>query len=218
MLCFVTALLSSHEMTWLSMGSSSLQPLCTTMAALATVTSLFYMAQACPQSTHFGGSILHVQQDSHLSDDSEDSNGSGHASNTNGPGSSLPSPPVSYFQTPCVPYLPAIGMFVNWYLIAQLEVRAMFLLALYLGVAVSVYLWLCAPYSVGHTTRGWSITAASRGSNSRYESVVLLESEEEQEDHEDGDGVIAMSVFSESLAQQKSTSTTRRGSGSGVVS
>jgi amino acid transporter len=217
-LCFVTALLSSHEMTWLSMGSSSLQPLCTTMAALATVTSLFYMAQACPLSTHFGGSILLHGQDSHLSDDSEDSNRSGHASNTNGSGSTLLSPPASYFQTPCVPYLPAIGMFVNWYLIAQLEVRAMFLLALYLGVTVSAYLWLCAPYSVGHTTRGWSNTAAGRGSNSRYESVVLLESEEEQEHHEDGDGAIAMSVFSDSLAQQKSTSTTRRGSGSGVVS
>lgn len=95
----------------------------------------------------------------------------------------------------------------------------MFLLALYLGVTVSVYLWLCAPYSVGHTTRGWSnSTTASGGggSDSRYESVVLLESEDNQEHHEDG--AIAMSVFSESLAQQKSTSTTTRGSGSGVVS
>jgi APA family basic amino acid/polyamine antiporter len=212
-LCFVTALLSSHDMTWLL--SSSLQPLCTVTAALATVTSLFYMAQACPQSTHFGGSILRGQ-DSHLSDDSEDSNGSDHQHTTNGPGSSsLPPPPVSFFQTPCVPYLPALGMFVNWYLIAQLEVRAMFLLALYLGATVSMYLWLCAPYSVGHTTRGWTNTAANGGS---YESVVLMESEEEEEQEHHEDGAIAMSVFSESLAQQKSTSTTRRGSGSGVVS
>ena len=213
MLCFVTALLSSHEITWLL----SWQPLCTTMAALATVTSLFYMAQACPQSTHFGGSILRGQ-DSHLPDYSEDNNDSDHQHSTNGPGSSSLPPPVSFFQTPCVPYLPALGMFVNWYLIAQLEVRAMFLLALYLGVTISVYLWLCAPYSVGHLTRGWSSSTASGGSNSRYESVVLLESEEEQEQEHHEDGAIAMSVFSESLAQQKSTSTTRRGSGSGVVS
>jgi hypothetical protein len=113
-----------------------------------------------------------------LPDDSEDSNGSDHQHTTNGPGSSSLPPPVSFFQTPCVPYLPALGMFVNWYLIARMEVRAMVLLALYLGVTVSVYLWLCAPYSVGHLTRGWSGSTASGGS---CESVVLLESEEEPE-------------------------------------
>jgi amino acid transporter len=230
-LCFGTALLSSHQMTWLS---STLQPLCTTMAALATVTCLFYMAQACPQSTHFGGSILR-RHDSNVEStfpssflsDSDDNNSHdsdhGRIGTTNGPGSSsLPSSPHSstFFQTPYVPYLPATGMFVNWYLIAQLEATAMLWLALYLGVTVSLYLAVCAPYSVGHTTRGWSRnnatgTTASGMSTSRYEAVGVSEEEEHEYDE---DGAISMSVFSESVAPKKTTPTARRGSDSGVVS
>jgi hypothetical protein len=177
-LCFMTALLSSHDMTWLS---SSLQTLCTTMAALATVTCLFYVAQSCPHSSHFGGSILR-RSDSNLADENS------------GPTSSS----LTYFETPGVPYLPALGIFVNWYLIAQLDVFGMLLLALYLGLTIAVYLLACAPYSVGHT-RGWSSRSSS---SSRYEAVVSHD--EYHETDNEVDGGISM--------------TTTRQNGGGVIS
>ena len=45
-----------------------------------------------------------------------------------------------YFQTPFVPVIPFIGMAIDWYTIAQLEVVGLLLLGLYLGTAVALYL------------------------------------------------------------------------------
>lgn len=48
-----------------------------------------------------------------------------------------------YFQTPFVPVIPFIGMAIDWYTIAQLEVVGLLLLALYLGTTVALYLMCC---------------------------------------------------------------------------
>ena len=127
-LCFLTALLSSHQVS----GLSAMQPTLTTISALSTVSCLFYMAQRCPLSLHFGGNVL-LRTESLLVPGSEHE---------------------EFFKTPGVPYLPAFGIFVNWVLIAQLDVSGMLYLAVYVGLTVCVYLFGCAPYSVGHT-RGW---------------------------------------------------------------
>jgi len=52
-----------------------------------------------------------------------------------------------YFQTPFVPYLPCLGAFVNWYLIAQLELSGLFFLVIYLGAATLFYF----TYGVKHS-------------------------------------------------------------------
>ncbi|KAL7574042.1 hypothetical protein ACA910_015620 [Epithemia clementina (nom. ined.)] len=46
---------------------------------------------------------------------------------------------AAYFRTPCVPLIPCLGMAINWYLIAQLEVKGLILLALYLVGTVALY-------------------------------------------------------------------------------
>jgi len=60
-----------------------------------------------------------------------------------------------YFKTPLVPHLPLAGMFVNWYLIAQLEFVGLMLLLLYIGLAVLFYFCYGAKQSVGNAT-GWN--------------------------------------------------------------
>jgi APA family basic amino acid/polyamine antiporter len=59
-----------------------------------------------------------------------------------------------YFEIPFVPYLPCFGMFLNWYLIAQMELVGILLLAVYLSVAALVYFCYGVKHSVGSTT-GW---------------------------------------------------------------
>ena len=47
-----------------------------------------------------------------------------------------------YFATPCMPFIPLLGIAVNWALIAQLEVLGLILLGLYVGLTVFSYaLW-----------------------------------------------------------------------------
>eukprot|EP00540_Astrosyne_radiata_P023203 CAMPEP_0116866954 /NCGR_PEP_ID=MMETSP0418-20121206/26348_1 /TAXON_ID=1158023 /ORGANISM="Astrosyne radiata, Strain 13vi08-1A" /LENGTH=246 /DNA_ID=CAMNT_0004502711 /DNA_START=161 /DNA_END=901 /DNA_ORIENTATION=- len=72
-----------------------------------------YMRWQCPLSNNWGGSVLRQEQSNPDS--------------------------ISYFATPLVPYLPCLGMFVNNYLIAQLDGWGLFLLFLYIGIAASLY-------------------------------------------------------------------------------
>mmetsp|Transcript_46667 Transcript_46667/g.141392 ORF Transcript_46667/g.141392 Transcript_46667/m.141392 type:complete len:671 (-) Transcript_46667:139-2151(-) len=46
---------------------------------------------------------------------------------------------VRYFRTPMVPFIPCIGTFVNWYLIAQLEILGIILLLLYFALSSALY-------------------------------------------------------------------------------
>ncbi len=62
-----------------------------------------------------------------------------------------------YFQTPMVPYLPLMGIWINWYLIAQLEISGLLLLLLYMGGAVLFYFQYGVHHSIGNT-RGWGST------------------------------------------------------------
>jgi len=46
---------------------------------------------------------------------------------------------VQYFSTPMVPFIPCLGTFANWYLIAQLEFLGIVLLLLYFALAAAIY-------------------------------------------------------------------------------
>jgi len=59
-----------------------------------------------------------------------------------------------YFQTPCMPFVPCLGIFVNWYLLGQLELVAIALLVAYLFAAVVFYFCYGFWHSVGNHD-GW---------------------------------------------------------------
>jgi amino acid transporter len=82
--------------------------------ALTIATALF-LAWMCPRRARFGGTEMRPV-------DNE--------------------APSHLFETPFVPYLPCIGTFVNWYLIAQLDTFGILLLLLYLGAAATLYIAL----------------------------------------------------------------------------
>lgn len=46
---------------------------------------------------------------------------------------------VKYFRTPMVPFIPLLGTFANYYLIAQLEILGIILLFLYFALATALY-------------------------------------------------------------------------------
>jgi hypothetical protein len=66
-----------------------------------------------------------------------------------------------YFRTPFLPFLPCLAIFVNWFLIAQLEFIGLVGLICFLGLAVLYYFVYAAHHSVGNTT-GWGHNPASR--------------------------------------------------------
>lgn len=59
-----------------------------------------------------------------------------------------------YFEAPLVPYLPLLGIFVNWYLVAQLEWLGILLLVAYIAASSLFYCLYGIKHSVGNTT-GW---------------------------------------------------------------
>jgi amino acid transporter len=150
-LCFTSSMLWSHEWSYM--------PFQFTFAAIlsfATMYCFVHLCRSCHLSAHFGGSILAEGEYTH--DRHVTAPGNLNGSITNGATTAQ----QKYFTTPLVPYLPCLGMAVNWYLIAQLDVTGIFFLLLYLGIISTLYLFQCAPNSIGHV-RNWN-----RGT---YESV-----------------------------------------------
>jgi C-terminus of AA_permease len=150
-LCFLSAMLWSH--TWSYLPFQTLAALCSTVAA---VLSFYYLVRDCPRTAHFGGSILSEGEfinERHITHDAAvDDNNESMATASSGTGIAT----EGYFVTPLVPYLPCLGMAVNWYLIAQLDITGILLLFVYLGIAAVVYMFRCARNSVGHI-RNWNL-------------------------------------------------------------
>ena len=67
---------------------------------------------------------------------------------------SVPMSQENFFTTPFVPFLPCLGIFVNWYLIAQLELLGMLFFMLYIGLAIIYYFGYSVRNSFGNT-KGW---------------------------------------------------------------
>lgn len=159
-LCFVTSLLWSHEFTWVPW-----QLLWTWLSTLALAGSIVTLAWQCPESAHFGGSILPAQHRHSIEGQTQE----------------------AIFQTPWVPYLPCFGMAVNWYLIAQLEAYGLILLIVYLGLTVGVYLIGCAPHSLGHNyqwNRQYYYETVGGEHGSGFVRTLSLPPAQEREAHE----------------------------------
>jgi amino acid transporter len=151
-LCLVTGLLCSHA--W----HASLGPVLSALAAIATVCVAVSLAMQCPQGLAFGGSVLN-------SADNCSSYGSAALD-------ALANEPLSgdpHFRTPFVPYLPCCGIFINWYLVSQLEVSGLLLLFVYIGATLTAYFCFCSDGSFGNSL-GWK-----RGS---YQSLAGHEQED----------------------------------------
>ena len=77
-----------------------------------------------------------------------------------------------YFRTPLVPYLPCLGTYVNWYLIAQLEARGMAMLAFYLGAAAGLYFFFRSSGN-DHGPAGQQATEYREEGEGQTEGVLL---------------------------------------------
>jgi APA family basic amino acid/polyamine antiporter len=103
----------------------------------------------CPRASNFGGrsSRHHYHKDELLTDD-------------------------GYFQTPCLPFWPCLAIFVNWYLIAQLEFVGLIGLICFLGLGVIYYFAYAAHHSVGNTT-GWVQHPGLRGNGEEEDALSM---------------------------------------------
>lgn len=59
-----------------------------------------------------------------------------------------------FFRTPFMPYLPFIGIFINLYLISQLQLKGVCLFLGFLALAILYYMFYAINYSVGNNG-GW---------------------------------------------------------------
>jgi basic amino acid/polyamine antiporter, APA family len=172
-LCFLTALLWTHD--W------SLLPFQNFFAALSTLSMLLCVleiSRTCPRTMHFGGSILRegeYSSERHITHESDHDD--------------IVSPESDYFATPFIPYLPCLGMAVNWYLIAQLDFTGILLLILYLGIVSVIYGLGCAPNSVGHN-RNWNQQGSYQAVNtgSAATGVRIIQHMEADNDDDSRDG------------------------------
>ncbi len=73
-----------------------------------------------------------------------------------------------YFETPCVPYLPLLAQFMNWYLIGQLGTLTILLLIGYVGFAILLYYIFKKPHLT--SIDGKVSEKYSQGSSTRSDS------------------------------------------------
>lgn len=77
----------------------------------------------------------------------------------------------SYFKTPCMPFVPCLGIFVNWYLIAQLELLGILLLFLFIVSVCAYYFSYGRKHSVGNSG-GWKIDSLSESRDNENSADV----------------------------------------------
>lgn len=161
----------------------------TWISFLALIHTVWFIAAKCPKAAVFGGfsssssstrhSTTHNDATFKLQDDDQH---------------------IAYFQTPFVPYLPLCAIFVNWYLIAQLEFLGMLLLVLYLGFTTLFYFLYGAKHSVGNNY-GWR--RSSRGGyHPEYDpiSVSSFSSVHEDVDEHNNDYILDADSLERSIS------------------
>lgn len=167
-LCFITAICWTHEILpvkeKIDMAGevspehmkSPFQICISMILTLFTICCLCYIMYTCPTTPYFGGSILaEGETDRHIPSQPVGEEENVDDDNKHVDGNIERVPEKDYFVTPAVPLLPCLGMAVNWYLIAQLEITGILLLCLYILLSILLYGFACAPYSVGHL-RNWT--------------------------------------------------------------
>jgi APA family basic amino acid/polyamine antiporter len=100
-------------LAWNKDGRDSSWTALAVLCTIALVSCLLFILRAYPAIPGFFGGLPTEDSDCH--------------------------PGETYFTTPAVPFVPCLGIAVNWYLIAQLEVTGLVLLALYLASSLVLY-------------------------------------------------------------------------------
>lgn len=88
------------------------------LLSMSTIVTFLFMWYTCPRTTNFGGAIFQT-------DDSDSSD---------------------HYETPFVPLLPCVGMFVNWFLIAQMSNAGLAMLSTYIIGVTAIYASCCGRY------------------------------------------------------------------------
>lgn len=104
---------------------SAIGILVTMIGAICMVITMCLISKWCPRSDVFGGHREHHYQSSLKTDD-------------------------GYYRTPFVPYLPCLGIFVNWCLIAQLDLFGIVGLLILFALAILYYFLYARHHVVGH--------------------------------------------------------------------
>ena len=78
----------------------------------------------------------------------------------------------AYFKSRCMPYVPLLGTFVTWYLIAQLELIGIVYLVGFLAVISIFYFSYGRRHSIGNSG-GWEQQETMNGSESNNERTSL---------------------------------------------
>jgi hypothetical protein len=66
---------------------------------------------------------------------------------------------VSGFKTPFLPFLPCLAIFINWFLVSQLDWLGLGLLIVYLGAATALYFL----YGIKHSVLNNAVVSSSSG-------------------------------------------------------
>jgi hypothetical protein len=163
-LCFVTSILWTHSWSWMPW-----QTFWATLSLLAWLACLLLIGHEYPASDHFGRYLLpafrrsrHQRQGHHQHHPNDDSNSSDDSNNYNmmagavdDTNTATATTGEAKFRAPFVPYVPCFGIAINWYLVTQLELLGLLLLALYLGMTVFLYhICGCGNVSNTHTAQG----------------------------------------------------------------
>eukprot|EP00541_Cyclophora_tenuis_P018886 CAMPEP_0116549958 /NCGR_PEP_ID=MMETSP0397-20121206/5164_1 /TAXON_ID=216820 /ORGANISM="Cyclophora tenuis, Strain ECT3854" /LENGTH=226 /DNA_ID=CAMNT_0004074743 /DNA_START=378 /DNA_END=1058 /DNA_ORIENTATION=- len=118
--------------------------------ATLTIACFLRLWRKCPKSSVFGGSIFQLA--------SEDK--------------------TPYFEVPLVPWLPCIGIFINWCLIAQLSWQGLLMLVAYIGLTVVCYVGFCGN-EYGTESSRWR--QQQQAEQQGYESIAEAEVSEKAE-------------------------------------
>jgi APA family basic amino acid/polyamine antiporter len=103
--------------TTLSLSHGTFFPLSMLLSWLLLIVTL-YLWNVCPKSQSFGNATNGFIGSENVEND-------------------------SFFESPCVPLIPLVGIFINWYLISQLEWTGLLLLVAYLGMTTVLYFTCC---------------------------------------------------------------------------
>lgn len=125
-------------------ANSFMGNLVATLSVCAGAFTCFAVFKWCPRAEVFGGSRPHYHEEDLRKEE-------------------------GYFTTPFVPFLPCVAIFVNWYLIVQLDLLGTILLVSCLTVSIVYYFSYGGHHSVGNSG-GWDT------SNEQVDSIELEDS------------------------------------------
>ena len=154
MICFLLSLLLTHT-PWCTSSPSPIGMFITGLSCSSALVTCILIQLWCPAASYFGGKSRRATTQ-HMT-------------------VGVVSVKDEYFRTPFVPFLPCLGIAMNWYLIAQLPWNDLAFLAAFLLCAVVFYFSFGYFHSVGNNG-GWDAYESCGLSIGMSEVVVVEDS------------------------------------------